>query len=67
MIAENIKLYLENSGIKQTFLSEKTGIPAPILNATLNGKRKLQVEEYFVICDALHVRLDFFRSKEKLA
>ncbi len=64
MVATNIKLYLENNGIKQSFLSEKTGIPITTLNATLNGNRKIQIEEYFSICDALNVRLDFFRGRK---
>ena len=57
MITANIKAYLENNGIKQSFLSEKTGIPTTTLNATLNGNRKIQIEEYFSICEALNVKL----------
>lgn len=64
MIATNIKKYLESKGIKQSFISEKTGIPLAALNATLNGNRKIQVDEYFSICDALNVDLDFFRNKK---
>lgn len=64
MIATNIKKYLKSKGIKQSFISEKTGIPLVTLNAALNGNRKIQVDEYFSICDVLNVDLDFFRNKK---
>lgn len=55
-----IKKYLESNGITQAFLSRKTGIPAPKLNLSLNGERKLSLEEYATICGTLGVNTDFF-------
>ena len=55
-----IKDYLEEKGISQTFVSKKTGIPLPKLNLALNGNRRLTLEEYTLICGALGVNTDFF-------
>ena len=59
----DIKLYLEANGIKQSFVSEKTGIPAPILNMMLNNNRKIEANEYMRICDAIGVPLDQFKPR----
>ncbi|KSV60279.1 helix-turn-helix domain-containing protein [Acetivibrio ethanolgignens] len=68
MKGSDIKKYLDDNGIKQTFVSEKTGIPAPILSMILNNNRKIEANEYMKICDAIGVPLDYFRpcsSKKK--
>ena len=59
-VGQKIKGYLEDSGISQTFVSNKTGIPVQKLNLSLNGNRKLQFEEYELICGALAVGVDKF-------
>ena len=55
-----IKNYLNENGISQTWLSNKTGIPMPKLNLSLNGNRKIPLEEYELICGALNVNTDKF-------
>lgn len=55
MVGQRIKAYLVDNGIKQTFLSEKTGIPSPIITAMLSGQRRIEVMEYYQICRALKV------------
>lgn len=55
-----MKKYLDENGIKYSFLSEKTGMPMNILSPLLNGKRKMSVEEYFMICEALELPVDTF-------
>ena len=61
-----IKAYLSDHGITQTFLSKKTGIPMPKLNLSLNGKRKLDYEEYELICGALNVEVGQFLTARTL-
>lgn len=61
MKGSDIKGYLEKNGIKQSFVSERTGIPAPILNMMLNNNRKIEANEYMKICDAIGVPLDYFK------
>lgn len=55
-----IKAYLEENGISQTFLSKKTGIELPKLNLALNGNRRLTFDEYEIICWALNIDTDKF-------
>lgn len=62
MLNKRIKSYMEERGIKQSFLKEPLGMTASTLNALLNGNRKLSAEEYFKICDALDVPLEYFRK-----
>lgn len=52
--------YLENNGITQTYLSERSGMTTNALNLSLKGKRKLTADEYIKICDALKVPYDLF-------
>lgn len=60
MIGLRVKKYLDDNGIKYSFLSEKIGMPMNMLSPLLNGKRKMSVEEYFMICEALGVPVDSF-------
>lgn len=53
---------MEERGIKQSFLKERLGMTASTVNALLNGNRGISAEEYFKICDALKVPLDYFRE-----
>lgn len=62
MVGQRIKAYLTENGIKQSFLSEKTEIPNPILSAMLSGSRKIEVMEYCKICQALKVDMRTFVS-----
>ena len=60
MIGIKVKKYLDKNGIKYSFLSEKIGMPMNVLSPLLSGKRKMSVEEYFAICEALGVPVDTF-------
>ena len=60
MLGNKIKDYMDENGIKYSFLSSKTGIPMNILSPMLNEKRELKAVEYFSICNALGVSLESF-------
>ena len=60
MIIENIAEYIKQQGIKQSFVCEKTGLTTQCISSILNGKRKLDIEEYEKICKALNVSYSFF-------
>lgn len=62
-ICKKIKLYLAENDISQTWLSEKAGIAIPKLNASLNDKRKLSVEELGKIVAALGIDANEFLQK----
>jgi transcriptional regulator with XRE-family HTH domain len=64
LVGLRIKKYLDDNGIKYSFISEKIGIPMNILSPLLNGKRKMSAEEYFMICEAIGVSADLFATDE---
>lgn len=64
MLGNRIKLYMEKNGIKQTFLSNKTGISPQTISAILNGNRKIEAVEYFKICKALNIPLESMFSED---
>jgi transcriptional regulator with XRE-family HTH domain len=59
-IYQKISLYINENGIKQRFISDKTGIPENILSMILNGKRKMDADEFVEIILALGVDANFF-------
>lgn len=52
-VGKQIRLYLIEKGISQTWVSEQAKIALPKLNASLNDKRKLDVEEFSSIINVL--------------
>lgn len=52
-IAKKIKMFLNERGISQTWVSEETKIALPKLNASLNDKRKLSAEEFGSIINVI--------------
>lgn len=65
MIGIKVKEYLDENGIKYSYLSEKIGVPMNTLSLLLNGKRKMSIEEYFAICEALKLPVDTFEPKDE--
>ena len=59
-VTEKIKKYLKEHGIRQDFIAKKTGIRDQKISMSLNGKRRLSLEEYELICGALEVPVDTF-------
>ncbi|NGM16983.1 helix-turn-helix domain-containing protein [Eggerthellaceae bacterium zg-893] len=66
MIAENIKAYMIENNIKQGQVGLKAGMTPQALSESLMGKRKLSIDEYVSLCDALHVSVDFFTDQREL-
>lgn len=64
-VAEKIKLYLVEHKIKQSVVSDKTGINKDKLCLSLNGKRKLSSEEFSNIVSFLGVSADLFIVPKK--
>ena len=59
-VGQKIKDYLKEHDITQTELAIDTKISLPKLNLALSGKRKLQLEEFEIICGVLGVNADTF-------
>lgn len=63
--SEEMKKYVESSGMKQKAISEKSGLSESALSLILQGKRRCEIGEYATICHVLGVNTDkFLRSKE---
>lgn len=62
-IVTAISSYIEEKGIKQSYIAEKIGISADLFSKTLLGTRRLQTTEFFEICFALNVSPEYFYQK----
>lgn len=60
MVGARIKEYLNENGIKQAFLAEKTGLTSSVISDICIHDRKIDVLEYHKICKALNLPLDYF-------
>lgn len=53
---------VEQRGIKQIYISEKTGLSADVISKILRSERKMTAEEFLAICDALGINPNEFRA-----
>lgn len=60
-----IKQYMSDNGIKQTFLAAKLNVPDSKISDMLNGVQKINAVEYYLICKALRVDMEFFFKQEE--
>jgi len=65
MVANAIALYLEENGIRQSFICERTELTELCVSLALSGQRKLSIEEYAEICAALDLPYQFFFERRK--
>ncbi len=54
-IYERLRDYINEHGIKQSYISDKTGIAPNTLNMLLNGKVKLDVDRLYLIMKKLDI------------
>ena len=59
-VADRIRGYMAEHKISNNELSQKTGIPTSALSKALNNQRKIDVNEYALIIDALGESADVF-------
>jgi transcriptional regulator with XRE-family HTH domain len=64
-IGMKIKEYLDQNGIKYSFVAEKAGIPAPVMSVILSGNRDVKILEYYRICKVLNVPFERFLEELK--
>lgn len=64
-LGEKIKKFIEERGIKQTFLAEKTGLSNSIISKILNDNHSITADTYYAICKALRVDLNYFFEDEE--
>ena len=61
-INEKLNRYLEENGIKQSFVVQRTDISADTFSKIINGKRKMSASEFLSICDALNLDPNYFKT-----
>ena len=59
-VEKKIDQYLKEKGIKQIFVAEKAGITSYAMSDICNEKRKITVLEYYNVCKALELPLNYF-------
>lgn len=62
----DMKRYIDESGVKQRVISERSGIPEVSLSLILQGKRKCEAGEYASLCNVLGVDPNTFMKPKVL-
>ena len=57
---EELRRYIENSGLKQKHVADRARMPECTLSLILSGKRKCNVDEYVRLCASLDVPIGTF-------
>ena len=52
-VQQNIADYINDNGIKQTFISTKTGYPQPKISRLVSGKQEMTLGEFLTFCFVL--------------
>lgn len=63
--ASVLKEYIKENGIRKSFVAEHAGIAPELLRRSLDGRRKLQADEFVAICNVLSLDLRHFRQREE--
>ena len=56
MVNANVRAAIEDMGVKQKFIAEKTGISEAALSAMLNEKQKISADDFFAIAYVLRIQ-----------
>lgn len=59
-VYEKVRAYIDDHGIKQVAVAQKSGISKVTFNAIMNGKRTLYADDLRAICLALNVSPELF-------
>ena len=54
-IARKIRNYMIETGRTQSYLCKHTGLHPSAMSALLSGRRRMRLDEYCIICNALGV------------
>lgn len=60
LIYEKVRQYIDEQGMKQVTIAEKSGISRTTFNAIMNGRRTMYAEDLRAICLALNVSPEMF-------
>ena len=65
-IGQKIKAYSAARGITQRFLGNAAEVSDNRISNVLTGKSEITVVEYYAVCKALGVKLEFFFEDESM-
>lgn len=54
MVNERISAAIADSGLKQKHVADKIGVSESVFSAILAGRRKVDVDEFFSLCQVLN-------------
>lgn len=63
MLGKAIKAYIDERGLKQKKIAELANLSEQQLSDIFCGRRKIEAMEYFRICRALGVNVDYFQKQ----
>lgn len=59
-VYKKVRAYIDDNGLKQIVVAQKTGISKVTFNAMMNGKRIMYADDLRAICLALNVSPELF-------
>lgn len=62
-INEHLSNYVNEKGIKQIYIAQKTGLSPDTISKLLNGSRRMLADEFLSICNALNIDPNIFRNR----
>lgn len=62
-INERLNIYVNENGIKQVHIAQKTGLTPDTISKMLKGSRRILADEFLLICSALDIDPNIFRNK----
>lgn len=64
-LGDKIKAYITDRGIKQNFLAENAEVSDSVMSKMLNNQLNIDAVQYYKICKALRVDLNYFFKDEE--
>ena len=55
MVNDRIRAAIRDSGLKQRYIADRTGLKEQFLSAILNGSRRVTADEFFSLCQVLNM------------
>ncbi len=62
-ITEKLNKYVNDNGIEQFYIAQKTGLTEDTVSEMLNGNRRMLADEFLLICIALDIDPNIFRNR----
>lgn len=63
-VTNRVKDIIQERGLQQKYICEKTGIPRVKFSQCMTGKRNLKTEEFLAICFVLGLKFEDFKGCE---